>query len=313
MKTVLIMGCGYVGERVGHRMAHEGRRVIAVARSAERVETLKAMGFEALQADLDTGEGLDELPLAGCLVLHSVPPPNEGKVDPRTATFAELCRRQPPEKIVYISTTGVYGDQGGSQVDDLTEPAPMTDRGHRRLDAEKRLSQLMAEAGVPVVVLRAPGIYGPFRLPLARIRAGEPVICPEDSGPGNRIHADDLATLCTAALDHGPEGQVYNVGDSDHRSMTDFVYAVADAAGLPRPPCVSMAEAEKVLSPGMMSFLRESRVVVAGRGLVDLGVDLHYPRMEAGIRASLKVEEGDDTLDDAEVMPYRTSRRHTPG
>ncbi|MCG5516939.1 NAD-dependent epimerase/dehydratase family protein, partial [Ectothiorhodospira sp. 9100] len=172
MKPVLIMGCGYVGERVGHRMAHEGRRVIGVARHPERVRELKAMGFEALQADLDTGEGLDVLPLAGCLVLHSVPPPSEGRVDPRTARFAELCRRQPPEKIVYISTTGVYGDQGGAQVDDLTEPSPMTDRGHRRLDAEKRLGQLMAEAGIPVVVLRAPGIYGPFRLPVARIQAG---------------------------------------------------------------------------------------------------------------------------------------------
>ena len=288
MKPVLIVGCGYVGERVARRLIDAGHRVTAVVRHPERAEYLQAQGIDTQLADLDTDANFEALPLTGALVLHSVPPPNEGTQDPRTANFVEWCRRLPPDNIVYISTTGVYGDQQGGQVDELTEPNPQTDRGRRRLDAEQRLTALMQETGIPVVILRAPGIYGPGRLPLDRILKGEPVICPEEASPGNRIHADDLASLCVAALDHGAGGKVYNVGDGDHRSMTEFVQATADAAGLERPPCVTFAQAEQVIPPGMMSYLRESRVVLCGRATVELGVDLRYPRMEAGIKASLE-------------------------
>ncbi|MBK1671831.1 NAD(P)-dependent oxidoreductase [Ectothiorhodospira shaposhnikovii] len=308
MKPVLIMGCGYVGERVAHRLNHSGRRVTAVVRNPERAEYLRSQGIEALLADLDTGDRLEALPLAGALVLHSAPPPNEGIEDPRTGTLVELCRRLPPDNIVYISTTGVYGDQGGGQVDELTEPTPQTDRGRRRLDAERRLTALMQETGIPVVILRAPGIYGPGRLPIDRILKGEPVICPDEASPGNRIHADDLAALCVAALDHGAAGKIYNVGDGDHRSMTEFVHATADAAGLERPPSVSFAEAERLIPPGMMSYLRESRVVLCGRAPVELGVDLLYPRMEAGIKASLDAEQASELAGTA-VHPYRISRK----
>ncbi|MFP4080583.1 MAG: NAD-dependent epimerase/dehydratase family protein [Ectothiorhodospira sp.] len=290
MTPVVIMGCGYVGERLAHTLQTRGHRVLGVVRSPERAEALRARGIETLRADMDTGEGLEAVPLMGALVLHSVPPPAQGTQDPRTEHLTEACRRNPPERIVYLSTTGVYGDQGGATVDDLTPPAPATDRARRRLDAEQRLRQLMEETGVSVVILRVPGIYGPGRLPLAAIRAGQPVIRPEESGPGNRIHVDDLVTLCAAALDHGPPGETYNVGDGDHRSMTAFFQAVAAAAALPGPPCMGMAEAEGHLSPMMLSFLRESRTVQATRGLADLGVQLRYPRMESGIRAALDEE-----------------------
>ncbi|MBK1692040.1 NAD-dependent epimerase/dehydratase family protein [Ectothiorhodospira mobilis] len=294
MTPVVIMGCGYVGERLARTLQAGGRRVLAVVRSADHAGVLRTRGIETLQADLDTGEGLDQVPLMGALVLHSVPPPNQGQEDPRTQRLAAACRRNPPERIVYLSTTGVYGDRGGATVDDLTPTAPATDRAHRRLDAEGQLRALEGETGVPVVVLRVPGIYGPGRLPLAAIRAGQPLIRPEEAGPGNRIHVDDLVALCAAALDHGPSGETYNVGDGDHRSMTAFFQAVADAAGLPHPPCMGMAEAEGHLSPMMLSFLRESRTVQVARGLADLGVQLRYPRMEAGIRASLEEEAAGD-------------------
>ncbi|SFM45847.1 Nucleoside-diphosphate-sugar epimerase [Ectothiorhodospira mobilis] len=292
MTPVVIMGCGYVGERLARTLQAGGRRVLAVVRSAHRAEALRTRGIETLQADLDTGEGLDSIPLMGALVLHSVPPPSHGDRDPRTQGLAAACRRNPPERIVYLSTTGVYGDREGASVDDLTPPAPATDRARRRLDAEGQLRALEGETGVPVVVLRVPGIYGPGRLPLHAIRAKQPLIRPEEAGPGNRIHVDDLVALCAAALDHGPGGETYNVGDGDHRSMTAYFQAVADAAGLPHPPCMGMAEAEGHLSPMMLSFLRESRSVRSARVLTDLGVQLRYPRMEAGIRASLEEEAG---------------------
>lgn len=264
--------------------------VMGVARSPERVEELWRHGITALRADLDTGEGLEDIPLAGAQVLHSVPPPNIGRVDPRTRHFVDLCRRSPPSRIVYISTTGVYGDHQGDFVDEHTPAAPATERAHRRFDAERALLEFLDETGVPVIILRAPGIYGPGRLPLARIQAGEPVIDASESGPGNRIHRDDLARLCVAALEHGVAGRVYNAGDGDHRSMTEFTLAVARAAGLPAPPSIPLAEAERRLSPAMMSFIRESRVVRADRALAELRLELLYPRMEDGIRASLEEE-----------------------
>ncbi|SIT69546.1 Nucleoside-diphosphate-sugar epimerase [Ectothiorhodosinus mongolicus] len=287
VKPVLIIGCGYVGKRVARRLLAKGRQVTAAVRSEERVSELESDGITTRQIDLDSGQGLDQLPLSGAQILHSAPPPATGETDPRTDRLLSVCRKHPPANIVYISTTGVYGDRGGDSVDELTEPAPLSDRGKRRRYAELALLAFMQETGVPVTIIRAPGIYGPGRLPIARINAAEPVVNEQEAGPGNRIHADDLASICVAAMEHGPAGRIYNAGDGDHRSMTAFVMTTAELAGLPKPPEISLAEAEKRLSPGMMSFIRESRVVRADRVLVELDLNLRYPRMEQGIQASL--------------------------
>ena len=290
MRPVVIIGCGYVGKRVAQRLLSQGRQVTAAVRSQTRVFELESDGIATQPIDLDSGQGLDQLPLSGAQILHSAPPPAAGETDPRTDNLLSFCRKHPPANIVYISTTGVYGDRGGNSVDELTEPDPMSDRAKRRRYAELALLAFMQETGVPVTIIRAPGIYGPGRLPIARINASEPVVNEQESGPGNRIHADDLASICVAAMEHGPAGRIYNAGDGDHRSMTAFVMATADLAGLSRPPEISLAEAEKRLSPGMMSFIRESRVVRADRVLLELDLTLLYPRMELGIQASLAEE-----------------------
>jgi nucleoside-diphosphate-sugar epimerase len=186
---------------------------------------------------------------------------------------------------VYLSTTGVYGDARGERVDESSATVPGNDRAKRRLDAESASRAWCAARGVRWSCLRVPGIYGPHRLPLERLRRGEPALRPEDAGPGNRIHVDDLVDACVAALDRPVDG-VINVGDGDHASTTAYLQRVAALAGLPAPRLVTREEAAAQIGPGMLEFLFESRRVDTRRMRDELGV---VPRhdLDAGVAASL--------------------------
>ncbi len=192
-----------------------------------------------------------------------------------------------PSVFVYVSTTGVYGDTGGAAVDERAPLAAATDRARRRVAAESAATAWCAARGVRCVIMRAPGIYGPHRLPLARLQRGEPALRSEDSGPGNRIHVVDLVSTVLAAIDHPGARGPYNVVDGDHSSTTVYLQETAAAAGLPAPRLVSMADARAQLEPGMLAFLVESRRVSNRRMLDELGVRLTYPTVQSGIRASL--------------------------
>jgi len=128
-----------------------------------------------------------------------------------------------------------------------------------------------------------PGIYGPEKLPLVRLREGTPVLREQDSPYTNRIHADDLAAVCIAAMCSTRTNTIYNVSDGHPGNMTDYFFKVADAAGLPRPPTVSPAAAQQVLSAGMLSFLQDSRRMSNAKMLDELAVELQYPDLVAGL------------------------------
>ena len=286
MAGVLIVGCGDIGRRVARLYRVRGEAVSGTARRPERAAELAAEGIDALLADLDEPASLVELPTAGALVFYLAPPPADGVVDPRmTAFLSGPATARPPSRIVYVSTSAVYGDCGGAWVTEQRPPAPSTDRGRRRLAAETALLDWQGATGVPVVILRVPGIYGAGRLPVRRLREGLPVLRAEDSPYTNRIHADDLAAVCVAAAERGRPGAVYNVSDGHPSTMTDYFNRIADLLDLPRPPAVDMAEARRVLSPGMLSFLQDSRRLDNRRMCEELGVTLRYPDLETGLRA----------------------------
>ena len=136
---------------------------------------------------------------AGVAVAYLAPPPGHGAADPRLERFLAALLPALPSVLVYMSTTGVYGDAGGATVDETSLAAPTNDRSRRRLAAERATAAWCGDRGVRSVVLRVPGIYGPHRLPLERLGRGEPALRPEDCGPGNRIHVDDLVSVCIAA------------------------------------------------------------------------------------------------------------------
>jgi nucleoside-diphosphate-sugar epimerase len=193
-----------------------------------------------------------------------------------------------PRRLIYISTTGVYGDQGGATVNEDTPPQPMTERAVRRLAAETAVRRWADAAQVSWCILRVPGIYGPGRLPLDRLRRGEPAIVASEATPGNRIHVDDLVTACMAAgIARSADGRIYNVTDGSEDSLTEYLQRVANVANLPPPPLISRAAAEHSVTASSWSFLAESRRVDNRRMLQDLGVALAYHDLDAGIRASL--------------------------
>lgn len=284
LENVLIVGCGDIGVRIANRVREAGGRVAAVARSQESARRLEKYDIETVSADLDRPETLADLAAAGRLVFYLAPPPGGGPIDTRMRNFCQALSQQAPAKVVYMSTSGVYGDCGGRQVDETTPVNPQTSRAKRRVDAENRLRDWARTHGVPIVILRVTGIYGPGRLPIARIRQGHPVLREEDSPPTNRIHADDLAAVCVATAQRGRDGEVFNVSDGQPGTMTQYFDAVADLLGLERPPRIPLAEARQVMNPMMMSYLSESRRMDNRKMCQELKVELQFPTLESGLK-----------------------------
>ena len=142
--------------------------------------------------------------------------------------------------------------------------------------------------GLSWCILRVPGIYGPGRLPLERLRRGEPAIHPREAMPGNRIHVEDLATACLAAARAvRADRRIFNVTDGTDDSPTSYLLRVARIGNLPQPPLISRAEARARCSDSSWSFLGESRRIDNRRMREELGVTLAYHDLDAGIRASL--------------------------
>ncbi len=282
MIRVLLIGSGDIALRAASLL--RGRaRVYGVTRRPEDVPKLRAQGIVPLVADLDDFAALRRLATAPFAVLHCAPPPSDGRDDPRTRRLlAALARAQIiPQRLVYISTSGVYGDCAGARVGETRARRAQTPRARRRVAAEDRLRAWAARRGVRLTILRAPGIYAETRLPLDRIRQGTPVLTPEDDVYTNHIHADDLARAAVAAIFHGRPNRAYNVADDAELKMGGWFDAVADAFHLPRPPRVTWDEAEQRIAPLLLSFMSESRRLVNARMKRELRVRLAYPTPHA--------------------------------
>jgi nucleoside-diphosphate-sugar epimerase len=238
-------------------------------------------------ADLDRlPEGVNSLPHAG-LLLHAAPPGPEGDTDTRTrALLAALDARDAyPRRVVYIGTSGVYGDCGGGEVDESWPLRPKTARARRRADAEAVLTEWCAKRKIALVILRAPGIYGGGRWPVERVRAGTPVLAHADDVYTNHIHAEDLAGICVRALEENAPPGVYNASDDSEMLMGDWMDAVADHFGLARPPRIPRGEAADKIPAGLLSFLGESRRLINTKLKSYLGYRLQYPTVMEGLAA----------------------------
>jgi nucleoside-diphosphate-sugar epimerase len=275
---VLLIGCGDVALRTA-RLLHPRVRLYGLTRRTEDVAKLRAHGIVPIIGDLDRHASLRRLRAAPFAVLHFAPPPSEGRDDTRTQNLiAALTRaRSIPQRFVYISTTGVYGDCAGARVGETRPRRARTPRSRRRVAAEDRLRDWAKRYGVALSILRAPGIYAETRLPLDRIRQGTPVLVAEDDVYTNHIHAEDLARATVAALFRAKPNRAYNVTDDAEMKMGSWFDTVADAFHLPRPPRVSWEDAERRIAPLLLSFMSESRRISNGRMKRELRVRLRYP------------------------------------
>jgi nucleoside-diphosphate-sugar epimerase len=287
MRRLLIIGCGDVAMRMVPLV--RGRYLLyALVRERERFARLRSLGLKPVWGDLDRPDTLAALPGLAHDVVHFAPPPSAGLHDTRTAhLIAALAKgKSVPQQLVYISTSGVYGDCGGAVVDETRPLRPQTERAHRRVDAERRLRNWGARSGVRVTILRAPGIYAADRLPLARLARGTPAVEAADDAYVNHVHADDLARMVVAALRHGHANRSYNAVDDVPQRMGDYFDLVADEYGLPRPRRIARAEARRTLSPQLYSFMNESRRLSNDRIKRELKVALRYPSVHDGIAAA---------------------------
>jgi nucleoside-diphosphate-sugar epimerase len=284
---VLVVGCGDVGLRLC--AALKGRvQVLALTSNPERVPLLRAQGLRPLVANLDRPQELARLAGLAQMVVHLAPPPGHGTTDTRTlALIRALGRRTLPVHLVYVSTTGVYGDAQGAWRSESDAVRPATDRARRRVDAEARLRAWGLDRGVGVSVMRAPGIYAadrPGGHPSERLRRGSPVLRPEDDVFTNHIHADDLARACMLALFRGRGQRVFNASDDSELPMGEYFDLAADLCGLPRPIRVSREEAQTLFSPMQLSFMSESRRLRNARIKRELRLRLRYPTAQQGLK-----------------------------
>jgi nucleoside-diphosphate-sugar epimerase len=282
-----IMGCGDIGTRVAQRWQAQGIAVTGIVRSRPSRERLAQAGIDTVQCDLGDSECCLPPIDAGSLLYYFSPPPAQGRQDTHVRQLLTCLEQQPEQaaRIVAISTTGVYGDRGGDMVTEDEPPNPQVDRARRRYDMECRLRDWCAQQQVDLIILRVGGIYGPGRLPLERIKQGIPMLHEHLAPKTNRIHADDLAQVCVAAAKVEQHYRVYNVSDGTDSNMTEYFLTLADYFHLPRPPLVDWDEAEKLISPGMLSYLRESRRVDNTRMLKELKVRLQYPDLLSGLES----------------------------
>ena len=281
---VLIVGCGDVGSRIVSRV-RDRFRVFALTSSPSRVQELRDAGVVPIVGDLDARRSLARIANIAPRVIHLAPPPTHGTRDPRTRN---LLNTTTASRVVYISTTGVYGDHGGAWTDETAPLRPANARAVRRVDAERAVMAWQRRApSRNTIRLRVPGIYAANRLPLDRLRAGTPALVPTDDVFTNHIHADDLARIALAALARGKPGRVFNAVDDTELKMGDYFDAVADALALPRPPRLPRAQLEHAVSPALLSFMSESRRLKNARMKRDLRVRLLYPTVRAALKAAM--------------------------
>jgi nucleoside-diphosphate-sugar epimerase len=281
MERLLIVGFGDIARRALPALVARYDTLAVVRSAGPGLPT----GVRIASGDLDRPETL--APFAGIadVVLHLAPPDEtrDGDVRTRNLIAALSGARMLPRRFVYISTSGVYGDCGGARVDESRAVNPRTARGARRVDAERALTGWGEAAGVSTTILRVPGIYAADRLPVERLARGTPVLRAEDDVYTNHIHADDLAATCVRALDPDAPPGIYNAADDSELKMGDWFDLVADRCGLPRPPRVSRAEAERVIPPTLLSFMSESRRLVNRRIKEALGIRLRFPTVFDGV------------------------------
>ena len=286
---VLIVGCGDVGLRAASGLMSSAR-VYALTSSPSRVSVLQQRGIVPLLGNLDDAASLRRLAGVATHVVHMAPPPLQGSTDPRTrALIQALVLRSLPTAWVYGSTSGVYGDCAGARIDETRRLNPVTERAQRRVDAERWLQAFGKRAGTRVSVLRIPGIYALDReggTPKERLQRGTPVLQAADDVYTNHVHADDLARATVLSVWRGRALRMIHVSDDSDMLMGDYMDWAADLWQLPRPPRISLAQAQTVLPAMTLSFMGESRRMDNQRLKTELRLKLRYPTVREGLQNS---------------------------
>lgn len=281
-KTLLSLGHGFSAQALASLLVKDGWRVIGTTRKTEKFDKLKNAGVEPLLWPCDLKGALSE----ATHVLTSAGPDAEG--DPILRLAGDDIAKAAPnlEWVGYLSTTGVYGDHDGGWVDEESDLDPATERGKRRVKAEREWLDI---PDMPVHVFRLAGIYGPGRGPFAKLRRGVAQRVIKKNQVFSRIHVDDIAQVVKASIDRPNPGRVYNVCDDDPQPPEVVIEYAAELLGMEPPPAVPFEDAE--MSPMARSFYSDSKRVRNDRIKDELGVKLLYPDYKSALHALRDAEK----------------------
>jgi nucleoside-diphosphate-sugar epimerase len=226
--------------------------------------------------------------MAAAIKMHAKPIKSASIVPDRVWGAAA---RRARIRLIYASTSGVYGDCGGARIDETRPVRPDNARAKRRVSAETQLRAATRRGVLSASIMRIPGIYAGNRLPLARLQKGTPALAPADDVYTNHIHADDLAAILVLAIRRARPQRVVHASDDSDLRMGDYFDLVADKLGLPRAPRVSRKQAEAQLEPMMLSFMRESRRLQNTRLRDEMRYALRYPSIDDFLRDFSRKED----------------------
>lgn len=289
-KKLFCFGYGYSCDYIGHELLQRGGWSIAgTTRDRDKLETLRARGISANIFDLEhpLADPLSMLDGTTHLII-STPPDDDG--DPAFLIHAQDILRIPTiEWVGYLSTTGVYGNRDGAEVDERTELRPTSQRGSRRVYAEQQWLSLLQSDNLPVHIFRLSGIYGPGRSALDSVRAG---VARRINKPGHafgRIHVEDIANIVLASMERPKPGQAYNVCDDEPAPSHEVIAYACELLKRAPPPMVAFEDAD--LSPMTRSFYMDNRRVLNHKVKEELGVQLKYPNFRKGLEGCLEAED----------------------
>lgn len=279
-KHLLCFGFGFSARTLAQQLDPDQWTVTGTSRSAEGAAAIHALGFHAAIFD-----EMQSIPKTVSHIVSSVPPDANG--DPVLGRFgAELATRAASFTwVAYLSTTGVYGDHDGAWVDEETPLTPNTQRGQRRVAAEKNWLQLHQSHALPLQIFRLAGIYGPGRNTLLNLQEGTAKRVIREGQIFSRIHVEDIAGVLRASIGKPNPGRAYNVADDLPAPPQDVITYGAELLGLNPPPEVAFEDAS--LSPMARSFYADSKRVSNARVKHELGYHFKFPDYRAGLRALL--------------------------
>ncbi len=289
--TLFVFGLGLSATTLARRLLAQGWTVAGTVRTPEKAERLADQGIAAVIFD-GTGPGDDvAAALDGAThVLQSIKPGEGG--DPVLLHHgADLAARADTIRwLGYLSTVGVYGDHGGDWIDETAPTAPVSKRNALRVEAERDWLAFGEETGIPVMLFRIAGIYGPGRNALKTLKAGKARRLVKPGQVFNRIHANDIARVLEASIARPRAGGIYNLADDEPAPPQDVIAYAAQKLGVAPPPEVDFETAD--ITPMARSFYSANRRVRNDRIKDELGVELEFPDYRAGIDALHAAGEG---------------------
>jgi nucleoside-diphosphate-sugar epimerase len=287
---VAVLGCGYVGLELCRQLGDD-HDVVGVRRSADGIERIEATGAQAVRADVTDADTLEAVPDVDAVVFaassggRGAEAAREVYVEGLRTAVDHFCGREdPPDRVVYTSSTGVYGDHGGDWVDEETPIEPTTPKTEVLAEAE-RIAIERPTDGCVGTVARFAGLYGPDRYRLERYVEG-----PVTAGYLNMVHRDDAAGAVRYLLETG-RGREEAVNAVDDEPVSKWTFADWLAAECGRDPptkrTIDERLAEGDLSEPAQRRLRTSKRVANDR-LRELGYEFAFPTYREGYRAAIQ-------------------------